>query len=81
MGILDRLFGRAGGNGSSAAQAVQVGSIGEDYQWIRRHCPGFQPQMQMLQDIEGKPYDIHKLENAEGVERTVYFDISRFFGK
>ena len=81
MGIFSWLFGRAGGDGSSADRAVVVGSVGEEYAWIRRHCPGFQPQMQALQEIEGKPYDVHTLRNAAGEERTVYFDISRFYGK
>ncbi|CAN5585230.1 hypothetical protein BH11PLA2_BH11PLA2_35020 [soil metagenome] len=81
MGMLSWLFGRSSGDGSSAAQAVVVGSVGEEYAWIQRNCPGFQPQMQALQEIDGKPYDVHTLRNAAGEERTVYFDISRFYGK
>ncbi|HEV3438758.1 MAG TPA: hypothetical protein VG122_15440 [Gemmata sp.] len=41
----------------------------------------FRPGIQALQEIEGKHYDVHTLRNAAGEERTVYFDISRFFGK
>ena len=81
MGFFNRLFGRAGGEGSSAADAVVVGSVGEEYAWVRRHCPGFQPLTQSLQEIDGKPYDVLTLRNAAGETRTVYFDISRFFGK
>ena len=81
MGILDRLFGRGGGDGSSAALAVSVGSVADEYAWLRRHHPGYQLLVQMLQTIEGKPYDVLEVRDAEGVKRTVYFDISRFYGK
>lgn len=81
MGLFNLFFGRAGGDGTSAAQAVVVKSISQEYTWIKRYCPGFQLQTQALQDIEGKPYDILTLCNAVGEQRTIYFDISQFFGK
>ena len=81
MGILRWLFGVAGGDGSSASQAIVVASIGDEYAWIQRHCPGFRLEMQSLAEIDGKPYDVMSLQNAQGDKRTVYFDISRFFGK
>ncbi|MCI0460519.1 MAG: hypothetical protein L0Z62_26495 [Gemmataceae bacterium] len=82
MGLLDFLFGRRGGDrdGSSPDKAIVVGSIGEEYAWMQRHCPGFQPGMQALQEINGKSYDVLTWHNEKGEERTVYFDISRFFG-
>ncbi len=86
MGLFGWLFGRntgdgSGADGSSVAQAVVVGSVVEEYAWIQEHCPGFQREMQALAEIEGRPYDIITIRNARGEERTVYFDISRFFGK
>lgn len=83
MGLLDFLFGRRGGgrDGSSPEKAIVVGSVGEEYAWMQRHCPGFQPGMQALHEIDGKPYDVLTWRNAAGEERTVYFDISRFFGR
>ncbi len=81
MGWLNWLFGSKGGDGSSAAQAVVVGSVAEEYAWVARHCPGFQFQMQSLQLIDGKPYDVLTLRNAQGEERQIFFDISRFYGK
>ena len=81
MGLLGWLFGRRSSDGSSAGQAVVVGSVGEEYAWMQEHCQEFQPQMQSLQEIDGRPYDVHTLRNARGEERTVYFDISRFYGK
>ena len=58
-----------------------VASVGEEYAWMQRHYPGFQPGMQALQTIDGKPYDVLTWRNEKGEERTVYFDISRFFGR
>jgi hypothetical protein len=81
MGLFNWLFGRAGGDGSSPSQAVVVGSVGEEYAWVQRHCPGFAFRTQSLREIDGKPYDVLTLGNAAGEERTVYFDISRFYGK
>ena len=90
MGLFNFLFGRRDGgrDGSSAEKAIIVGSVGEEYQWMQRHCPGFRPGMQALQagmqalqEIEGKPYDVLPWRNDRGEERTVYFDISRFYGQ
>jgi hypothetical protein len=81
MGFFDRLFGRKGGDGSSPAQAVVVNSVREEYDWLQRNCPGLQFQKQSLVEIDGKPYDVHTLQNAEGEEREVFFNISRFYGK
>ncbi len=83
MGLLDFLFGRRNGedrDGSSPEKAIIVNSIGEEYAWMQRHCPGFQPAQQALSECNGKPYDILTWRNASGEERTVYFDISRFYG-
>jgi hypothetical protein len=80
MGLFGWLFG-SGRDGSSLARAIVVGSIGEEYAWVQRRCPGFRPQMQALQEIDGRPYDVLTLRNDRGEERTVYFDISRFYGK
>jgi cation diffusion facilitator CzcD-associated flavoprotein CzcO len=84
MGLFSWLFGNrvvVVGDGSSAAQAVVVGSVSEEYAWVQKNCPGFQLQMQSLQNIDGKPYDVLALKNDQGEERNVYFDISQFFGK
>lgn len=84
MGLFDFLFGRRGEteqrDGSSPEQAIVVQSIGEEYAWMQRHCPGFQPQSQALIEHNGKPYDALTWCSARGEERTVYFDISAFYG-
>jgi hypothetical protein len=82
MGLFNFLFGGGGEerDGSSPEKAIIVNSIQEEYDWMLRHCKGFQPGNQALQDIDGKPYDVLTWRNSQGEERTVYFDISRFFG-
>jgi hypothetical protein len=83
MGLLDFLFGRRNGedrDGSTPENAVVVNSIGEEYAWMQRHYPGFQPAMQALSEIDGKPYDVLTWRNTRGEEKIVYFDISKFFG-
>ena len=83
MGFFNSLFGRHAVNrdGSSIKKAIVVDSIEEEYLWIQENCTDFQPQMQSLQQINSKSYDVHRLINDRGEERTVYFDISRFYGK
>lgn len=82
MGILDFLFDHRGEDrdGSSPEKAIIVGSVREEYAWMQSHHPGFQPGMQALREIDGKPYDVLTWHNDKGEERTIYFDISRFFG-
>jgi hypothetical protein len=83
MGLLDFLFGPGGGDldGSSVEKAIVVLSIGEEFAWMRYHCLGFLPGRQSLQEIDGKPYDVLTWRNHKGEERTIYFDISGFFGR
>jgi hypothetical protein len=81
MSHFGRQFGSSGGDGSTPAQAVVVGNISEEYAWVERHCPRFVLEMQSLQMIDDKPYDVFQLRNDQDEKRTVYFDISQFFGK
>jgi hypothetical protein len=81
MGLFDFLFGRRQGDGSSPERAVLVQSIAEEYLWLQKNCPGYQPRGQALHRIGGKPYDLLILHSPDGKERKVYFDISAFFGK
>ena len=80
MGLFGFLFGGSP-DGSSPEKAVVVNNIGEEYDWMQRNCPGFRPGKQSLQEIDGKPFDVLTWQNDRGEQRTVYFDISRFFGR
>ena len=82
MGWLDFLFGNKnkGRDGLSTEKAIIVDSIAAEYQWVRENCPGFAPEMQALQQINGKPFDVLTVRSASGESRTIYFDISAFYG-
>jgi hypothetical protein len=83
MSWFGRLFGGgdSGRDGSSPSKAVPVGSVAEEYEWMRRHYPGFRPRQQSLQEVDGKPLDALTWFNERGEEVTAYFDISSFFGQ
>jgi hypothetical protein len=82
MGLLSRLFGRAPArDGSSAQRAIVAKSIDDEYEWMQRNCRGYRHTRQALCEIDGRPYDVHTLQDARGQEREVFFDISTFFGK
>ena len=82
MGWLDFLFGdkNKGRDGSSPQKAIIVDSIAAEYQWVRDNCPGCAPEMQALQQIDGKPHDVLTVRSPSGDVRTIYFDVSRFYG-
>jgi predicted small secreted protein len=74
-------------DGSSFAKAIVIDKdnsmdgIAAEYAWIRNQYPGSKSLGQALVFHKKKPYDIIKILTAEGVEKSVYFDISKFFGK
>jgi hypothetical protein len=68
-------------SGSTPETAITVPSIAAEYQWVKANCPGYRPGGQALVRVNGKPYDRLTLRNTDGRERTVFFDISTFFGR
>jgi hypothetical protein len=83
MGWLDFLFGdkNKGRDGASPQTAIIVESIAAEYQWVRDHCPGYAHEIKApFQQIDGKPYDVLTVRSPNGDVRTIYFDISRFYG-
>lgn len=74
-------------DGSSFANAIVINEATEtagvdaEYKWIRGNQPGFKTTMQSLRFYKGRSYDVLHIKNAEGAEKDIYFDISRYFGK
>ena len=68
-------------DGSSKEKAIVVKSIGEEYDWIKKHYPGSTVQGQALISDKGKHFDLLKFTIADGTKKEVYFDINSFFGK
>ena len=77
----------AAGVGSSYRTAIVVPATNEisgvqwEYAYIRTHYPGSKFMYQALDSHGGKPYDIMTFKTADGKQRTLYFDISGYFGR
>ncbi|WP_343696258.1 hypothetical protein [Flavobacterium sp.] len=68
-------------DGSSIKNAIKVKSVSEEYQIVRKLCPGCQINGQALLSEGNKHYDLLKATNEKGEEVNYYFDINSFFGK
>jgi hypothetical protein len=74
-------------DGSSFENAIIIPEKSEskgvdaEYQWLRTNYPGYKSTGQSLNEHKGKNYDIIKIKTADGLEKSIYFDISNFFGK
>jgi len=55
--------------------------VNAEYIWIRKHYPGSKVEGQALVSNHKKPYDIIDIVTSSGEEKSIYFDISKFFGK
>ena len=73
------------GGSFETAVVIQASSEFEgimmEYQWLDEHYPGYEGLGQAVTFENGKPYDLFFIRTADGVEKTVYFDISSFYGK
>jgi hypothetical protein len=70
-----------GRDGSTFDKAVIVGSVRAEYLYIDRTFNGASIMTQIMKEHNGKPYDIVTIRSEEGVEKDVYFDISKFYRK
>jgi hypothetical protein len=70
-----------GRDGSSFGKAVIVGSVRAEYLYIDRTFPGANILSQMVTENDGNPFDVVTITTREGVQKDVYFDISKFYRK
>ena len=74
-------------DGSSYENAIIINEnkesagVAKEYQWIRENYPGSSPAGQALQHVKGRSYDIITIKTSNGIEKKLYFDITKFFGK
>ncbi len=68
-------------DGLSCAARVVAPSIPAEYAWVRKRYPGAKVEMQALGKCDGVPVDELYVRTSEGRRITLYFDISKFFGK
>ena len=77
----------SGNDGSSYEKAIVIEEKSEgpgvnaEYDWLRKHYPGYKFKKQSLNFHEKKYYDILSIVTGEGEKKDIYFDISNFFGK
>jgi uncharacterized membrane protein YkoI len=55
--------------------------VAEEYKWLREQYPGYKLIEQSLSSEGKKHYDILKIQTKDGEEKSIYFDITNFFGK
>jgi len=77
-----------GGDGSSMAKAVVIKGaqnsftgVAAESRWIRQNHPDWRKMKQALLSEGGKHFDRIEYRTPGGETRTVYFDITDFFGK
>ncbi|TLY50796.1 MAG: adenosylhomocysteinase [Gammaproteobacteria bacterium] len=76
----------AGGDGSTIEKAVvivganEMTGVSAEYDWIERHYPGYTRKNQAVASENGKMFDLLEIE-VSGKKKTLYFDITGFFGK
>lgn len=58
-----------------------VEGVPKEYDWLRRHYPGWRRLRQELLRQEGRTYDRLTIVSPTGETRQVYFDITAFFGR
>ena len=77
----------AGGDGSSIETAViikapnEAAGVRAESEWVRQHHPGWRKGSQALISEGNRMFDRIEYTTPEGKTRTIYFDITDFFGK
>lgn len=77
-----------GGDGSSKEKAVVIkgtpnnaAGVRAESDWIRRNHPEWRKGRQSLMSDETRSYDRIEYTTPQGEIKTIYFDITDFFGK
>jgi hypothetical protein len=78
----------SGGDGSSYAQAVVIKNahheeigVPAERAWLEQRYPGYDKGEQSEMTVNGKQFDLIEFTTATGEHKSVYFDITDFFGK
>jgi hypothetical protein len=77
----------SGGDGQTVAKAIVINcdsessGVAAEYSWIRANHPGAKVVSQSVLHFNGRTYDLLEWQSTEIETQSVYFDITRFFGK
>ncbi|MFD2147517.1 adenosylhomocysteinase [Mucilaginibacter antarcticus] len=74
-------------DGSSYEKAIVINASGEmqgikaEYDWLKQNYPGYTRKGQSSGSYNKRQYDMLQFTTADGNAKTIYFDITSFFGK
>lgn len=74
-------------DGSSMENAIIIDApsetegIHKEYEWLKEKYPDHSLIQQSLLHERKKSYDAMKIKTKQGDVKTIYFDITKFFGK
>ena len=74
-------------DGATTETAIIVPATNEfegvdaEYGYIQDHYPGWQHSQQSLIQTSGKIFDRIEIVGPDGIRKTIYFDITGWFGK
>jgi hypothetical protein len=74
-------------DGSSYQNAIVLNETSEsagvdaEYAWLKKNYAGYTLIKQSLSEQNGKSYDILNIKTPHSGKKSIYFDISNFFGK
>ena len=77
----------SGGDGSTRETAIVISAanekegVGAEYAWLKDNLPGAKLEKTGLSDDGAKIYDTMVVALPNGEQRTIYFDITSYFGK
>jgi hypothetical protein len=88
LAIGGRATAQSGGDGSSIEQAIVITASSEtqgiaaEREWVARNLPGWKMAGQaLLHRPNGRSYDRLNLTGPNRAKKSIYFDITAFFGK
>jgi len=94
MGLFDFLKWKpktSGGDGSTPKTAVVINAtssivgIDVEYNWLASRYgtqdKDWKLEIQALREMDGRDFDVMTIRLKEGAMKTVYFDITSFYGK
>ena len=77
----------SGGDGSTEEKAVIIKNATEDtgvaaeYSYLSQHFPGYHMDEQAVMTDKGRSFDLLKITTAKREKKSLYFDITSFYGK
>jgi hypothetical protein len=55
--------------------------VGAESKWVRKMHPGWRKGTQALLNVKGRSYDRIEYATPDGKTKTIFFDITAWFGK